>query len=74
MVLTFDDIIDIGYEDKSWGSILTMEYQKGEEVERHQYTVVQDWVKYPVKDPTKFMKVDWEPFVRYIKDRQRITR
>jgi len=74
VVLGFDDILDIGHRDETWGSVLSIEYQKGGKVERHQYSVVQDWVKYPAKDPTKFMKVDWGPFVKYIKERQRVTR
>ena len=74
VILSFDDILNIGYEEKSWGSVLFLEYQKDGKVEKHQYSIVQDWVKYPAKDPTKFMKVDWEPFVKYIKDRQKITR
>jgi len=35
-----------------------------------QFSVVQDWVKYPISAPTKFLKVDWSEFVKYIKDRQ----
>jgi len=34
------------------------------------FLVVQDWVKYPISAPTKFLKVDWSEFVKYIKDRQ----
>ena len=34
----------------------------------------QDWVKYPAKEPTKYLKVDWEPFVQYIKERQKFTK
>lgn len=74
VVLSFNDILDIGYKDEVWGSVLFLEYQRGGRVEKHQYSVVQDWVKYPVKDPTKFMKVDWEPFVRYIEDRRGTAR
>ncbi|MDB9722022.1 peptidylprolyl isomerase [Nitrosopumilus sp.] len=37
------------------------------------FIVHQDWVKYPIKEPTKFMKVDWAPFVQYIKERQKFT-
>ena len=71
VVLSFDDILDVGYEDAVWGSVLFLEYRDpGGGVQKHQYSVVQDWVKYPVKDPTKFMRVDWEPFVKYIRGRQ----
>ena len=42
--------------------------------ENFTYTLAQDWVKYPVKEPTKYLKVDWEPFVQYIKERQKFTK
>ena len=72
--LRFDDILDISHEEKDWGSVLLIEYEKNGKHERHQYSIAQDWVKYPAKEPTKYMKVDWEPFVQYIKSKQRITR
>ena len=74
IILSFDDILDIRFEEKTWGSILIFEYVKNGKLESHQYSIVQDWVKYPAKSPTKYMTVDWEPFVKYIKDRQKITR
>jgi hypothetical protein len=52
---------------------LDLEYEKDGKREKFQFSIAQDWVKYPVKAPTKYMKVDWEPFVQYIKDRQKIT-
>ncbi len=72
--LAFDDISNISFEEKIWGSALLLEYEKDGKQEKFQYAIAQDWVKYPVKEPTKFMKVDWEPFVQYIKDRQRFTK
>ncbi|MEE8180252.1 MAG: hypothetical protein V3T67_00270 [Nitrosopumilaceae archaeon] len=74
MEISFDDILDINYEDKNWGSILNLEFNKNSKKEKYQFTVVQDWVKYPLKDPTKRMKVDWSPLVEYIKERQKFTR
>lgn len=71
--LSFDEIIDISYEDKTWGSVLNIEYRKNEKSEKFRYSIAQDWVKYPAKEPTKYMKVNWEPFVQYIKDRQKCT-
>lgn len=72
--LAFDDISKINFEEKEWGSVLNLEYQKNGKKEKFQYSVAQDWVKYPVKEPTKYMHVDWAPFVEYIKDGQRLTR
>jgi len=43
---------------------------EGGKEKKLQFSVVQDWVKYPISAPTKFLKVDWSEFVKYIKDRQ----
>jgi len=72
--VSFDDISSINYEEKVWGSVLQLEYKKDGKEEKFQYAIAQDWVKYPIKEPTKYMKVDWKPFVQYIKDRQRFTK
>ena len=72
--LAFDDISKINFEEKEWGSVLNLEYQKNGKKEKFQYSIAQDWVKYPVKEPTKYMHVDWAPFVEYIKGGQRLTR
>ena len=72
--LVFDNISKISFEEKVWGSALLLEYEKNGKEEKFQYAIAQDWVKYPVKEPTKYMKVDWEPFVQYIKDRQILTK
>jgi hypothetical protein len=72
--LRFDDILNISHEEKVWGSVLLIEYEKNGKLEKHQYGIAQDWVKYPAKEPTKYMRANWEPFVQYIRDRQKITR
>jgi len=72
--LAFDDIDKISFEEKVWGSALYLEYEKNGKKENFQYAIAQDWVKYPVKEPTKFMKVDWAPFVQYVKERQNFTK
>ncbi len=71
--LSFDEIKKIDSEEKVWGSVLSLEFEKNGKKEKYRFAVAQDWVKYPVKEPTKYMKVDWTPFVKYIKDRQRLT-
>ena len=72
--LKFDEIDKISFEEKDWGSALFLEYEKDGKKENFQYAIAQDWVRYPMKEPTKFLKVDWEPFVQYIKERQKFTK
>ena len=64
---------------KSFGSLvatdsLHLEILEGEKKKKYQFSIVQDWVKYPLSAPTKYMKVDWSDFVKYIKDKQLVTR
>lgn len=68
--LAFDNILRMRVEEKDWGSVLYLDYAKEKGVEKYQYSVAQDWVKYPAKDALKFMKVDWLPLVSYIKEHQ----
>ena len=56
-----------------WGSALLLEILEDEESKKYQFSIVQDWVKYPLKDPIKYMKVDWNGFIKYVKDRQLVT-
>ena len=39
----------------------------------YEFTIVQDLVHYPLKDPTRFLKVNWTPFVDFIKERQTVS-
>ena len=70
--LSFDDITKIEHKEEPWGSVLNIEYRKNDQKEKFQFSVVQSWVKYPAKDPQKYMRVNWEPFVQYIKDHQKL--
>jgi len=72
--ITFDNILNVNYEEKNWGDVLNLEYNKDEKRKKFKFSIVQDWVRYPIKSPTKFLKVDWSPFVQFIKDRQKITK
>jgi hypothetical protein len=72
--LSFDQIDKIEFKEETWGSALYLEYEKDGGKESFQYAIAQDWVKYPMKEPTKFLKVDWEPFVQYVKERQKFTK
>lgn len=70
----FDNILSIDSEEKTWGSVLNVELNENGERKKYQFSIVLDWVKYPAKDPTKYMRVDWSPFVQYVKERQKITK
>jgi hypothetical protein len=70
----FDDILYIEFQEKEWGSALLVEMIEKGDTKKYQFSVVQDWVKYPLKAPMKYMKVDWSRFVKHIKDRQMVTK
>jgi hypothetical protein len=72
--ITFDNILEIDAEEKTWGSILKVKAIENGKKKEYQFSIVQDWVKYPIKDPTKYLSVDWKPCVEFIKSRQRITK
>ena len=68
--INFNNILYIEAKEKVWGSVLFLDIIEGGREKKLQFSVVQDWVKYPISAPTKFLKVDWSEFVKYIKDRQ----
>ncbi len=66
---SLDDIVDVGTEEKAWGTILALKIKTEDSEKKIQLSIVRDWVTYPIKDPTKFLRVDWTPIVAYIKQR-----
>ena len=72
--ITFDNILEIGVEEKTWGSVLQIIAIENEKKKNYEFSIVQDWVKYPIKDPTKYLNVDWKPCIEFIKSRQRVTK
>ena len=73
MEIPFNLILNVSSEEKSWGSVLNLEIKKEDKTKKYQFSIVSGWVKYPAKDPIKFMKADWNPFVNYIKSKQKVT-
>ena len=71
--ISFNNILYIEAKDKVWGSVLFLDIIEDDKEKQFQFSIVQDWVKYPLSAPTKFLKVDWSRFVKYIKDKQIIT-
>jgi hypothetical protein len=65
-----EDVISAETEEKAWGSVLKLKIKHGSNEKKFHLSVVKDWVSYPVKDPVKFLKVNWMPIVEYIKNNQ----
>ena len=72
--ISFNNILRVEAKEKVWGSILFLDVVEGGKEKKFQFSVVQDWVKYPLSAPTKFLKVDWSGFVKYIKGQQIVTK
>lgn len=70
--IPFDRILNVDFEEKPWAPILKLEINMGDKTKKYHFAIVGGWVKYPLKDPMKYVKVDWTPFVEYIKSKQRI--
>ena len=70
--VSFDNILRVDFEEKSWGNVMRLEINESGKARKYQFSVVEGWVKYPLKDPIKFMKVGWAPFVNYIKSKQKV--
>lgn len=65
-----EDITDIEAEEKIWGSVLKLKIKRGDKEKKIHLSIVKDWVGYPIKDPMKFLKVNWAPIIAYIKNYQ----
>ena len=72
--ISFNNILYIEVKEKVWGSVLFLDIIEDGKEKKIQFSVVQDWVKYPISAPTKFLKVDWSGFVKYIQDKQILTK
>ena len=72
--ISFNNILYIEVKEKVWGSVLFLDIIEDGEEKKFQYSIVQDWVKYPLSAPTKFLKVDWSRFVKYIQDKRIVTK
>ena len=72
--ITFDNILEISEEEKTWGSVLKITAVEDGKKKQYDFSIVQDWVNYPIKDPTKYLRVNWTPCIDYIKSKQRVTK
>ncbi|HXV51334.1 MAG TPA: hypothetical protein VD689_04330 [Nitrosopumilaceae archaeon] len=65
-----EDIVDAEAEEKVWGGVLKLKIRQGGKEKKIHLSIAKDWVAYPIRDPVKFLKVDWTPIVEYIKNNQ----
>jgi len=72
--ISFENILYIEAKEKVWGTVLFLDIIEDDKEKQFQFSIVQDWVKYPLSAPTKFLNVDWSRFVKYVKDKQIITK
>lgn len=69
-VFSISDIVSAESEEKAWGTVLKLKIKQGEKVKNYHLSIVRDWVGYPIRDPMKFLKVDWDPIVDYIQKKR----
>ena len=72
--ISFNNILYIEVKEKVWGTVLFLDVMEDGKEKKFQFSIVQDWVKYPLSAPTKFLNVDWSRFVKYVKDNQVVTK
>jgi hypothetical protein len=66
-IYPLEDIVSAETEEKVWGSVLKLKIKADSKEKSLQLSIVKDWVSYPIKDPVKFLKVNWTPVVEYLK-------
>ncbi|MDC8437434.1 MAG: hypothetical protein LV468_00335 [Candidatus Nitrosotenuis sp.] len=69
-VFLLDDVISAESEEKAWGTVLKLKLRDGEKERKFQLSVARDWVTYPMRDPVKFLKVDWSPVIEIIQSKR----
>lgn len=66
--IPFSQILDIASEKKRWATLLKVKINMGLKSSNYKFSVVKGWVKYPLKDPIEFQRVEWVPIINFIKD------
>jgi hypothetical protein len=67
--IPLSNIISVGTEEKRWGTVLNLKFSSDGKEKSYRLSVVRDWIGYPIRDPMKFLTVDWTPIVNYIQDK-----
>ena len=65
--IPFVQIVDVISEEKDWGTLLKVKTNLGYKAKVFKFSIVKGWVKYPVKDPLEFQRMDWRPLISLVK-------
>ena len=65
--IPFVQIVDVISEEKDWGTLLKVKANLGYKAKVFKFSIVKGWIKYPVKDPLEFQRMDWRPLINLVK-------
>ena len=65
--IPFGQILDALTEEKDWGTLLKVKMNIDYKPKVFKFSIVKGWVKYPVKDPLEFQRMDWRPLIDLVK-------
>ena len=63
----FRQILDITQQEKRWGTLLKVDANLIDKSKIYKFSIVKGWVKYPLKDPIEFQRMDWTDLIDLFK-------
>lgn len=65
--ILFRQILDITQQEKRWGTLLKVNANLIDKSKIYKFSIVKGWVKYPLKDPIEFQRMDWTDLIDLFK-------
>jgi hypothetical protein len=65
--IPFRQILDITQQEKRWGTLLKVNANLIDKSKIYKFSIVKGWVKYPLKDPIEFQRMDWTDLIDLFK-------
>lgn len=65
--IPFRQILDITQQEKRWGTLLKVNANLIDKSKIYKFSIVRGWVKYPLKDPIEFQRMDWTDLINLFK-------
>jgi hypothetical protein len=65
--IPFRQILDITQHEKRWGTLLKVNVNLIDKSKIYKFSIVKGWVKYPLKDPIEFQRMDWIDLINLFK-------